>query len=1045
MMTVKPALVGLVLYCSSILCGSYSVSTGIDYKSEYHNDSLSKESYSMHTGQLQAENELQNLNSKLLPLIVLLRDKKAEQEDLDRIVAIIANIKKNTESGVVESLDKSDSFYLIGTYYLLTNNFTTALSFFQNSIAIREKLKISDLRLGRAVYNMGKTYRELGNFHNSVESQKKALNIFISLLGDESLELIDPYLSMSSSYIELQQHESAVTCLNTAMAIAQNKTDSISPLTIANLFNNLGVSNSKLTDFVKARIYYERTLTIYNDLHISTGINYVNLINSLASTYKSLGLLDKSVEYYEKGVVLALDMSENSTYSFNIVNNYAGTLAKNGDIVKGEELIKMLIKKASVDSVKMSQLYNQTLYNYAEFLREYKKDFKKSMFYFSKCMDYMNRNPNDLLLKLNINTGYALSLAQSGEYKKAIAIIQSLISSSYKIEEAKEDLTNPDIESINPDLGSLKLFRTKHLLLTRLYKRSNDIKYLEASAATAELIVELLEKMRINISEEDSRLILGDRYRDAYFSAIGDYHTLYTESSDNKYLEKVFEFSEKSKVAGLLTSTRELKAIQFRIPSDIADYEFRLKNEIGLLHSKINEESFREKLDNRVIKTLSENLLKSIRLRDSLILVFEHNFPEYYAIKYNAGVVEMNDIHHIVGINGNYISYTMSDTVLYTFVANRKFKQIIATEVKPGFFESIEKYRNLLSKPEPSEDALTSFQQYSDIGIALYKILIEPVLPYIISERLIISPDNLLSYIPFETLPSGKGSGSKQLYRSLPYLMDNFDISYTYSVTFMAENFREGYRFKNKVMAFAPDYPVNIDIQSVFLSRQAQSGVLHDLPYARLEAKYVTDLTGGKLYENSDASESTFKKESGNYNILHLAMHTLLNDKDPMNSALIFSAGTDTLDDRFLKTYEIYGMPLKAKMVVLSSCNTGSGILYSGEGILSLARGFIYSGSQSVVMSMWEIEDRSGTEIVKMFYDNLKKGYSKSGALRKARTNYLKNSDQLRSHPYFWSTLVVYGNNDPLYHNRSLILAAAILSSVILLTVVVYQRRRRYS
>ena len=51
-------------------------------------------------------------------------------------------------------------------------------------------------------------------------------------------------------------------------------------------------------------------------------------------------------------------------------------------------------------------------------------------------------------------------------------------------------------------------------------------------------------------------------------------------------------------------------------------------------------------------------------------------------------------------------------------------------------------------------------------------------------------------------------------------------------------------------------------------------------------------------------------------------------------------------------------------MVVLSSCNTGTGFLYSGEGILSLARGFIYSGSQSVVMSMWEIEDKSGTEIV---------------------------------------------------------------------------------
>ena len=202
------------------------------------------------------------------------------------------------------------------------------------------------------------------------------------------------------------------------------------------------------------------------------------------------------------------------------------------------------------------------------------------------------------------------------------------------------------------------------------------------------------------------------------------------------------------------------------------------------------------------------------------------------------------------------------------------------------------------------------------------------------------------------------------------------------------------------------------------MNRQAETGVLPDLPYARQEAEYISNITGGKLFENSEAKESVYKKESGKYDIIHLAMHTLLNDKDPMHSTLIFSQKNDSTEDGYLKTYEIYGIPLKAKMVVLSSCNTGTGLLFSGEGILSLARGFIYSGSQSVVMSMWEIEDKSGTEIVEMFYKNLKKGYSKSVALRKARITFLKNADQLRSHPYFWSTLVVYGNNTPLYYSK---------------------------
>ena len=102
--------------------------------------------------------------------------------------------------------------------------------------------------------------------------------------------------------------------------------------------------------------------------------------------------------------------------------------------------------------------------------------------------------------------------------------------------------------------------------------------------------------------------------------------------------------------------------------------------------------------------------------------------------------------------------------------------------------------------------------------------------------------------------------------------------------------------------------------------------MLNDLPYAREEARYVTDITGGSLYENSEAKESVYKQESGKYDIIHLAMHTVLNDKDPMNSTLIFSPESDTPGDNYLKTYEVYGIPLKAKMVVLSSCNTGSWI-----------------------------------------------------------------------------------------------------------------------
>ncbi|MCX6255665.1 MAG: CHAT domain-containing protein, partial [Bacteroidia bacterium] len=665
--------------------------------------------------------------------------------------------------------------------------------------------------------------------------------------------------------------------------------------------------------------------------------------------------------------------------------------------------------------------------------------------YYVRCMDYLSKNKQDLFLKTPVHIGYARSLAEAGEPHKALETIQSLLLSDFRKTQGIGTYDNPDIETIKPDRKSLKILRAKYEILWNIYKESHDQKTLEAASNTAELIVSLLEKVRINISEEDSRLILGDRYRDSYLNAIRDFNLMYNETADHHFLEKSFEYAEKSKVAGLLTSTRELKAAQFHIPSDIADLEKKLQRDISLLNARITEETVDDEADTILINKWKENLLGATRKRDSLILMFEKQYPGYYAIKYNTQVTSLKEIPEIVGRNGNYISYVVSDSMLYIFVANRKYQRLLAFPVDSAFFNDIRQFRRLLSMPSPSDNARIAFEKFRSTGAKLYRILIDPVRQYLISDRLIISPDNILSYLPFETLPTSPESEERILYREIAYVMNDFDISYTYSATFMSESVKRDYSTGNKVIAFAPNYPEPIDIQSVLKNRQEKMGKLLDLPYARQEAEYVSNITGGKLFENYEAKESVYKTEAGKYDIIHLAMHTLLNDKDPMYSTLIFSPENDTVNDRYLKTYEVYGILLKAKMVVLSSCNTGTGLLYSGEGILSLARGFIYSGSQSVVMSMWEIEDKSGTEIVKMFYDNLKKGNSKSVALRKARIAYIKKADQLRSHPYFWSTLVIYGNNAPLYHSKFLIIATVTTGLIIIVSLMFYFRKRKYS
>lgn len=980
--------------------------------------------------------ELRQLNTSLQRLLMEGYIDKSRKV-VDTLLRIIGNKKISDEKTL------SESYYFIGVFYSFMRNNYKSIEYLNLAVELKERNNIYDERFAKALYNLGVVYNDLGDFNKQEDCSLKSLEVEKKIYGESSPYLIRTYSSLITAYMGLYEYEKSINLANTALIIANNNLKVVNPEDLASLYYNLGVLNMLLANYSKANIYLYKSETIYKNEHLKFDEDYINLLNSTAITYGELGFFKKSEEYYERGINLAL--SSNSPLAYNTINSYAIMLGNAGKKLKGLSLLGEALERAKRKFGEDSRRYIEVLYKYANYLREFKIDNKKSVECYLRCMDYLNENQQDLYIKLRVYIGFSLSLSEAGEHYKALEIIQSLLYSDYGNNQSIKTFDNPVIGMIKPDRRSLMILKTKYLVLWEIYRKTQEQKPLEAASNTAELLVSLLEKVRINISEEESRLLLGDKYRDSYLNAIRDFNLLYSKTSDSKFLEKAFEYSEKCKVAGLLTSTRELKATQFQIPSNIANLEKKLQRDISLFNARIEEESVTLKPDTIILNNWKEALLKTTRMRDSLISVFEKQFPDYYSVKYNTQVADLKDIRELTGRKGNYINYIMADTLLYVFITNRKYRQMLALPIDSSFSFNIRQFRDLLAVPSPSGNARTSFENYQSVGYELYKVLIMPIRQYFISEKLLISTDNILSFLPFETIPASSYSGDRILYNKIAYLMNDFDISYTYSATFMAENIKRNFSIGNKVIAFAPNYPESIDIQSVLMNRQAGMGKLKDLPYARQEAEYVSEITGGKLFENDEARESVYKAESGKFDIIHLAMHAVLNDNDPMHSILLFSPENDNINDSYLKTYEIYGIPLKSKMVVLSSCNTGSGTLNSGEGILSLARGFMYSGSESVVMSMWEIEDRSGTQIVKMFYDNLRRGNSKSLSLRKARITYLENADQLHSHPYFWSTLVIYGDNSPLYFPNHLFISFGVFLCTMIAFFMFHSKKRKYS
>jgi CHAT domain-containing protein len=161
--------------------------------------------------------------------------------------------------------------------------------------------------------------------------------------------------------------------------------------------------------------------------------------------------------------------------------------------------------------------------------------------------------------------------------------------------------------------------------------------------------------------------------------------------------------------------------------------------------------------------------------------------------------------------------------------------------------------------------------------------------------------------------------------------------------------------------------------------------------------------------------------------VIHLAMHAFSNQTNVHSPYLLLEASQNDDSTNRLYDYEINSMKLSNPMVVLSSCETGSGQLQTGEGIISLSRSFLLAGAASVVHTLWPAEDLKAQQVMIWFYKELKRGKSKAKALSLAKRHYLAHSPPSYAHPYYWAAYQITGNPDPLKNNWNFVMFSGIL------------------
>ena len=135
-----------------------------------------------------------------------------------------------------------------------------------------------------------------------------------------------------------------------------------------------------------------------------------------------------------------------------------------------------------------------------------------------------------------------------------------------------------------------------------------------------------------------------------------------------------------------------------------------------------------------------------------------------------------------------------------------------------------------------------------------------------------------------------------------------------------------------------------------------------------------------------------------------------------------------------------------AKLVILSACETGGGLLVNEEGIISLSRAFSYAGCKSVITSVWRANDQATAFIISRVHHYLQKGFPKDEGLRQAKIDYLESNkiDARLKTPAYWSHLVLIGNREPITNSyQKLYVVSAIAFGFLLIFFLRYRQRQR--
>ncbi|NOT52307.1 MAG: CHAT domain-containing protein [Chitinophagaceae bacterium] len=821
-----------------------------------------------------------------------------------------------------------------------------------------------------------------------------ALKSKLPLLADSFL--FKPYVFSGGIYYSTNEFDSALSNYKKAEKIAALYP---SPLSGAHrLYNTLGALYYETGNYRQAKNYFEKAIATlplkessYKDLLINYKINIASLLVKLED-YSGAQSVYESILPYD---LFADEINHNLGIISLRRKDYKSAIAS--------------FKKVNYkNSGKIIDLYYNLGVAWSGLKEKDSSGFyiQQALAENSKWNGRRKNVPHGVLLRFQAD-----ELVNQKEYKKAIEAYQQAIMQFDASFNEPDFNKNPS--SFSAVFSYINLFNTlvaKADAIELLFGEQKETNLLQASLDAYSAAFNLADYVEKTYNSDEARLFLGKLKYTVHNKPIDISLQLYDITGERQYLEKAYTFDQQNKASILSLNVFESE-LKRNNPADkelIAE-ETAVKTAITRMLLKLS----------RTTDSLqAQSLHSSIRDHEIQLEKLQEKIkedPNYRNRYFITQIPSIASLQKKLDQRTAILSYHLSaDEFVVLLITS---KQFIPYRGKTGndFFILTDSLKKILHEEN-------TYGRYNgkEIAQSMYKELIAPLEPKLSQiDRLVIIPDDELNYLPFEALQDSKGN----------YLVEKFSIQYQYSTALWNTEDRKKIKRSSGVLAFAP-----------FVSNgynDSTGAGFSSLPASKEE---TGDLEG-KILTDSLAVKNKFLSLANQYDIVHLATHAGVDNEMPLRSYIAFYPGRNNAPDNYmLYAQEIYDMDLDStNLIILSACETGSGKLIKGEGLMSLSRAFAYAGCPNIITSLWKAEDRTTAFITQRLHYYLAKGRTKDKALQQAKIDLLKdkNTDPRFKKPSYWAHLIFIGNYEP-DHPRSnwwkIALAIIIITSVYVIT-----------